>query len=126
MRNFIKWLADISGVTKRIELEERVRIGSNLIQDAYWWNGGITYKEPIYEVANFSTLYGEELKSGVYNPNIYSIRDDIYKMKSQNLIIWEDREVYGYWSDENKPYFISKEDYKGEEGYTPKLRIKWK
>lgn len=126
MKRFIKWLAFISGVGNDIQREARKEIGENLIQDSYWWNGGLMYSSPINSVANFSVLYGEKLKEGFYRPDISKIRDDVYKMEKQNLYVHKDREIYGYWSDKTYPHFISIKDYRLEEGYKPKLRIVWK
>lgn len=126
MKRVIRFLANISGVTERIQVETRKDIGEVLIQDAYWWNGGITYNHAIWDIANFSVLYGERLKEGFIRPDISRIRDEVYRMQSQNLNIFDDREVYGYWNNIKVPHFIDKEKYDGEEGYKPLLRIVWK
>ncbi len=124
MKTIIRWLSEITGVANKIREEERIFIGNKLLQDSYWFNGGIMYNKPIKSISNFATLYGEQLKEGYY-PSISPLRDDIYKMEEQRLSVFHDREVYGYWSDLNQE-FIRKEDYDGEEGCQALLKIKWK
>lgn len=78
MRKFIKWLADISGVTLKIQVETYKEIGGRMYQDHYWWNGGIMYLYPQPQVMRAFELYAEAYKNGCY-PDINQIRDQVYK-----------------------------------------------
>lgn len=137
MKRFARWLSDITGATKDIEREIRRDIGERLLQESYWFNGGIMYKEPINNVQNFMVLYGEKLKQNIC-PNISSIRDDIYRAEKEGLNLNIDREVYGYW-DNKICYFIPAEKLEKElrDPQSPvygkkltdleqRMRIKWK
>ena len=125
MKTIIRWLSNISGVTREIIEEERKYIGGRLIQYSYWFNGGLMYSTPLTSVANFAMLFGEALKEDNCTPDISTLRDNLYKMEAQELNVFDHREVYGYWSDK-QPHFIGLEEYSGKKGYRPLLRIKFK
>lgn len=136
MKKFAKWLAEFTGVDRDIEREACRQVGNSLLQDSYWFNGGLMYSEPVNDVQNFMILYGEELKEG-YIPRISDIRDDVYRARKENLSIQENREVYGYVTKDSSHFIaVDKlhelEDPRSElygmkkEDLKPKFRIKWK
>ena len=138
MKRFIKWLADITGLTRDIEYSAYREVGNRLLMQSYWFNGGITYDYSINSVQNFMVLYGERLKDGYFFPDISRIRDDIYRAEKEGLNLNVDREVFGYWNREEN-YFIPIENLEQElrdplspifgakkEDLRPQMRIKWK
>ena len=136
MKRLIRYLADITGVTREIEYAAYSNVGDRLLSGSYWFNGGMMYGYPINSVQNFMVLYGDKLKNGNYFPDISGIRDDIYRAEKEGLNLNIDREVYGYWDetysrflpldkleelDDPKSFFFGKR----KEDLKPQLRIKW-
>lgn len=121
MKKLIKWLSDISGVTKETRRESFESVGRNLLQDSYWFNGGITYNYPLNDVQNFCILYGEQLQQGNYYPSISPIRDELYKCHKNNINLQTDREVYGYVLKDSY-HFVAVENFE-KESKNPKSPI---
>lgn len=90
MKKIIKWLSDISGVTKDIETEHCKSIGHSMYDYSYWFTGGLQHGNGIYEVSNAFVMYSMSLKNG--NPNLIGsehnrLRSEIYRLKDDNLLI---------------------------------------
>ena len=60
MKKFIRWLADVSGVTKDIEIETCEHVGHQMHDYSYWFNH--------FPMANYVlVLYSEHLRNGFLN-----------------------------------------------------------
>lgn len=81
MKKIIRWLSDVSGVTRDIRTEQIRETGGRLHQDHFWWNGGITFKEPKVDLMNAFYLYSRHMKEYGAHPDIQRIREEIYKTK---------------------------------------------
>jgi hypothetical protein len=94
MKKFIRWLADVSGVTKEIEIENTKSIGCHMKQYSYWFSGGLMHGDALKDVANVLSLYPEEcLKHG--NPNLcgsqhLNLREKLYKMNTNDESVFDD------------------------------------
>lgn len=69
-------------MSKDIRRETIKEIGGRLNQDHYWWNGGITFKEPKYDVMNAFYFYAQDMKTGGI-PDIQQIRERVYKLNGK-------------------------------------------
>ncbi|MBX4188255.1 MAG: hypothetical protein KW793_03935 [Candidatus Doudnabacteria bacterium] len=87
MKKLIQWLADVSGVTRDIEIKSIKMVGGCMFQNAYWWNGGMVYQKMNSVAWNSFFLYAEGLKLGNHSPDINRIRDDVYRMEKENRTI---------------------------------------
>lgn len=76
MRKFIRWIADVSGVSTEIRHETMKEIGGRIYQDHYWFNG---HKSGAWMVCNTLAMYGKSLRDLCY-PNVSEIRSDVYKI----------------------------------------------
>ena len=86
----IKWLADVSGVTKKIEVAHCKLIGSYMYDYSYWFTGGLTHSKGINEVSNVLAMYSKALNKG--NPTLIGsehdiLRNEIYRMSKNNILI---------------------------------------
>lgn len=84
MKKIIKWLADISGVTRDTQIESYKFVGSQMRSYVWWWNGGIMHGEPKWDVWNAFLLYSKMLEQGHYGAvgsSAMEIRSKVYKLK---------------------------------------------
>lgn len=79
MKKIIRWLADISGVTLQIQVEQMKDCGMRLYDAHYWWSGGLKHGTGLIPVFNAFKLWAMDLRDGKY-PNISTIRDKVYEM----------------------------------------------
>ncbi len=80
MKKVIRWLADISGVTDNIKIEQTKLVGGCMFQNAYWWNGGIMHGIPKWDLWNAFFKYADELKRGNFSPSMMQLRSEVYKL----------------------------------------------
>ncbi len=71
MKKIIRWLADISGVTKQIEKEVRYQAGTRLMESSHWYGD----KERV-KSGNALWFYGIYLRN-----NYFSYPDDFLRTK---------------------------------------------
>jgi hypothetical protein len=76
MKKIIRWLSDISGVTKDIKIETTYRIGVDLKDCAYWFTG----IDDMIPVLNTLVIIGTDLKTG-YSINPDKVRNEVYTLE---------------------------------------------
>lgn len=80
MKKIIRWIADVSGVTRQIQIETCKQCGHSMKHAAYWWTGGLMHKDPKYEIYNAFTLYSEHLELGHFgHRDLMGLREKVYK-----------------------------------------------
>lgn len=79
MKKVIRWLADISGVTLEIQIEQMKDCGMRMYDAHYWWSGGMMHKDALIPVFNAFKLWAIDLRDGKY-PNISTIREKVYEL----------------------------------------------
>lgn len=79
MKKIIRFIADIFGVTDDIVKEERTRIGHQLRDHAYWYNGGFTVTRYKPDVKALLWIYGEALLKINRLPCVDTTRKSIFE-----------------------------------------------
>lgn len=87
MKGIIRWLADVSGVSKEIRNEQTKTIGNYMFQNGYWFTGGLEFGEGLHDAANVMFLYGNRLNQGDPIPDIDSIRKSVYAHNKNKTLV---------------------------------------
>lgn len=84
---FIRWIADVTGVTKEIKEETTKQIGYYMNDYSYWFTGGLMYgNNTKYDIANTLSKYSEILRDGRTNlvgSGHEKLRSELYELSEK-------------------------------------------
>ena len=95
MKKIIKWLANISGVTRDIQIDSAKQIGSRMQEYSYWFTGGIMRNYPLKDVSNILSKYPEKCLNhghfGLGGSQFIDLREELYNMSKEDKSVFDEK-----------------------------------
>lgn len=89
IKKFIKYLANVSGVTKDIERQTLIEVGRGMQDYSYWFSGGLMHNEPLESVRDILTQYPKECllhgQPTLFGSQFVNFRSKIYKLHESRM-----------------------------------------
>ena len=83
----IRWIADVTGVTKKIKEENTIDIGHKMYDYSYWFTGGLQVDGTKYDISNILAEYGTLLRKGrthLIGEEHSNLRAKLYRLSEKN------------------------------------------